>query len=749
MVSDVSFTASDLEAMKASELKEVCRELGLRVSGRKQELVDRILEATAEDDDILILESNDDSEPLTESSDSTTSTASGHEVQSSEEDEVFEAILDEEPEKGSSQATSPPTNASDRTQTDEEFSGDSDAEEGLYLATEDDEILDAEIFEAELIEDESDEDPASKEDIFHGSKEVRLAGDSIFATLTKPSSLAAIMVIIIFAGGGYWYYSSNLDPFVADPIEYGDGMEFAISSGSFDVEGEEMIRELDNRLNGALSDICEEFHVSFTGTGSIQVSQGTKSDLLDQSDTNLIGAVQARDAYGLTFLAVEQQLNHDLSASISSKTFLGDKSDNLCTVPVGPISGYSFDQSSTSWTELTSKALLSTHSRVNLNNQGETTAVEALSFGVPDDALSDFMPELLLPLKPVELTPMFGNSLLKEGETGNSGNWRWIVGGTVSVAGEMGLQVNLQHTEIEDCIGRANMVLYVVPSSPWAVQQQVDIHLEKSRYDSPECGVFTEYLLDRALPEGSISLQYTMVTTTSSDGDGMIDWQSAYGNRPSSSSGSLPADENWGASGTHMPDRSSERDWTLEQAVTCIINHTLEAEEASTALASAGYVYRATDDRSHGVTEWNVSWVDDNDAGWVRVEERPDNCTVLAKDSISEEDRPAHRRESIPETATLELVEIRLIDSNRYPILSPMINGGSTLKDDASLGYLLTVPPEAGDLLDLLDGYQEGTVVVFGQREWTDDGLDHSLVYGMDGETGRMAGWVKTSTTAN
>ena len=704
MVDDSNPTAAQLEALKVADLKSMCKDAGLKISGRKQELIDRLLESFASDDEdeILLLEEEEVSHESTE------------ELAEIEE-EVFEA---------------------------EVYVAELDVESDDDLLIDDeDEVFEAEVFEAELFEEEEYDLPP-----IPSSRPNRLAGGSLLGTLTSKSTIATLLVILVIAGGGYWWWTNNLDPFVAEPIEYGDQMNFAISSGSFDVEGEEMVRELDNRLNGALSDVCENFKVDFTGTGNIAVAKGGNSELLNPSDSNLVGVVQARDAYGLTFLAVEQELNHQLSATVSSKTWLGDQTDNLCSVPVGPISGYSFAQTSKSWTELTSKALLSTHSSVTLDNQGEQTVVEALSYGVPDDALSDLMPELLLPLKPVELTPIFGNSLLEEGQTGTSGNWRWAVGSVISVGDEMGLQINMAHTEVEECVGRANMVLYVVPSSPWAVQQQVDIRLEKSRYDSPECGVLAEYLLDRALPEGSISLQYTLVRTSDSSGEGMIDWQSSYGNRPGDNSGALSGNENWGGSGLHMPDRSDDRSWPLEQAIACIINQTLDAQEASAALASGGYVYRAIDDRSHGLTEWNVSWVDDNGAGWVRVEERTENCSVLDKGSIGGDDKPAHRRESIPTTATLQQIETRIIDPNRYPILASDIASGGSLSDDTSIGYLLTVPPEASDLLDLIDGLQEGSVAVFGQREWTESGMDHTLSYGIDGETGRMVGWVKTST---
>ena len=718
MVDDSIPTAAQLVALKVVDLKAMCKEAGLKISGRKQELIDRLLESFAsEDDDILLLEEDEDEtiqHPTEEDEDETSQHPT--EEQAEIEEELFEA---------------------------EVYVAELDIESDDDLVIEDkDEIFEAEVFEAELFE-EDDFEPTP----LRSSRPNRLTGGSLLGTLTSKSTIATLLVILIIAGGGYWWWTNNLDPFVAEPIEYGDEMNFTISTGSFDVEGEDMVRELDKRLNGALSEVCENFNVDFTGTGNIAVAKGGKSELLNPSDSDLVGVVQARDAYGLTFLAVEQELNHQLSATVSSKTWLGDQTDNLCSVPVGPIAGYSFAQTSKSWTELTSKALLSTHSSITLDIQDEQTIVEALSFGVPDDTLSDLMPELLLPLKPVELTPIFGNSLLEEGQTGTSGNWRWVVGGVISVGGEMGLQVNMAHTEVEGCVGRANMVLYLVPSSPWAVQQQVDIRLEKSRYDSPDCGVLAEYLLDRALPEGSISLQYTLVRTSDSTGEGMIDWQSSYGNRPGGNSGALSGDENWGSSGLHMPDRSDDRSWPLEQAIACIINQTLVgAEEASAALATGGYVYRATDDRSHGLTEWNVSWVDDNDAGWVRVEERTENCEVLDKASIGEDDKPAHRRESIPTTASLQQVEARIIDPNRYPILASDIASGGLLSDDTSIGYLLTVPPEATDLLDLIDGLQEGSVMVFGQREWTESGMDHTLSYAIDGETGRMAGWVKTST---
>ena len=228
MVDDSNPTAAQLEALKVADLKSMCKDAGLKISGRKQELIDRLLESFASDDEdeILLLEEEEVSHESTE------------ELAEIEE-EVFEA---------------------------EVYVAELDVESDDDLLIDDeDEIFEAEVFEAELFEEEYDLPPIPS------SRPNRLAGGSLLGTLTSKSTIATLLVILVIAGGGYWWWTNNLDPFVAEPIEYGDQMNFAISSGSFDVEGEGMVRELDNRLNGALSEVCEKFNVDFTGTGNIAV----------------------------------------------------------------------------------------------------------------------------------------------------------------------------------------------------------------------------------------------------------------------------------------------------------------------------------------------------------------------------------------------------------------------------------------------------------------------------------------------
>jgi len=67
---------------------------------------------------------------------------------------------------------------------------------------------------------------------------------------------------------------------------------------------------------------------------------------------------------------------------------------------------------------------------------------------------------------------------------------------------------------------------------------------------------------------------------------------------------------------------------------------------------------------------------------------------------------------------------------------------------DVKLGYLVTAPQD--DLLSSLPGgIGDGRVALLGERSWVDEGgIDHSLRFGMDAETSRMAGWVLTSSSS-
>ena len=90
---------------------------------------------------------------------------------------------------------------------------------------------------------------------------------------------------------------------------------------------------------------------------------------------------------------------------------------------------------------------------------------------------------------------------------------------------------------------------------------------------------------------------------------------------------------------------------------------------------------------------------------------------------------------------------IRDRSSTLYPGLYPQVTTGDVLRDDVQIGYALVVPEDnaVSDWLDELD-FLDGQVTVYLERTWTSGSTDHSLQVGMDGKTGRMVGWVQTST---
>ena len=88
-----------------------------------------------------------------------------------------------------------------------------------------------------------------------------------------------------------------------------------------------------------------------------------------------------------------------------------------------------------------------------------------------------------------------------------------------------------------------------------------------------------------------------------------------------------------------------------------------------------------------------------------------------------------------------------MVSSTLYPDLYPQVTTGEVLRDDVQIGYALVVPEDNAvlDWLDELD-FLDGQVTVYLERTWTSGDTDHSLRVAMDGKTGRMVGWVHTST---
>ena len=98
-------------------------------------------------------------------------------------------------------------------------------------------------------------------------------------------------------------------------------------------------------------------------------------------------------------------------------------------------------------------------------------------------------------------------------------------------------------------------------------------------------------------------------------------------------------------------------------------------------------------------------------------------------------------RDSIPSTQTLSLLESRILDSERYPDLSPYVQSGESWNLEAEVGYRLSVT-EDNEILSLLPGdLGDGKVTMTAVREWQEEGREKSVDLAMDSETGEMVIW--------
>jgi len=89
----------------------------------------------------------------------------------------------------------------------------------------------------------------------------------------------------------------------------------------------------------------------------------------------------------------------------------------------------------------------------------------------------------------------------------------------------------------------------------------------------------------------------------------------------------------------------------------------------------------------------------------------------------------------------MSLLEQRILNSERYPVLSQYIQSGSSWNPEAEVGYRLSVT-EDNEILSFLPGdLGDGKVTMTATRDWEENGRDNSLDLAMDAETGEMVLW--------
>ena len=768
-------THDELSSMKVDELREKCSELGLMVSGKKSELIQRILDQY-DPRDAEIIDYDAPGKVVGKDTDGQVGDAVDRLLARFEgNDGVAEADVVESPVKEAvvsndelpEGAPEIPEEGLPEGWTLQQWAhyGSEWLERGgredvPVPAPEEDEIMVADIVEEPDNTESEDDDTWKIPEQGRSASPMANAQDSSSMVIVLPSfdslfenwkPISAVIVAVMIAGGGAFYILGADSSFQARQLKYGDEMTFTIDDGMISITGDEMISLVrDAASPSALDEICDEISVEIvSGSGSSVMRKGSLSDLQNPGDLSFVGAVSSPDAYGRDNLAAEHTLDYDLDMDL---TFRRVTSSGECGGRVS-LPDNTADITSKKWVEITSKKGIRSDLQVDFtDNNQQTSAVKAIIYDLEElSGISGISP-LLLPLTPVELHEVFGDMVLTEGSswtddpTWNS-EWRWTVG-SEKRTDDFGhvYEVEMWNQDIQDCLGYARLNLLVKSGSPWPVQQTVDLRLDKS-LETGNCGLIAGTAA-MSLPEGKIEIRMTMSELTSSSGSKDIEWYSTYDSRPGPgqdkpSSSSL---RQWISA---MPDESDSRDFNLEEAIQCTLeNH--PSSGVANALESTGYIWQAYWSQPTRSPEWNMSWVTENDAsGWTTMRQSGDSCDLI-EDSQYGSGTTSWDRESVPDTYTMSLLEGRLLDDLRYSDLNILIEGSQgTWFTDVELGYLVTAPQD--DLISSLPGgLGDGRVALLGERSWTDESsVDHSLRFAMDAETSRMAGWVLTSSSSD
>ena len=734
--------------LTVAKLKALCVLNDLSASGKKAELLDRLLEAGV-DKETLGIEVFD------------------------EETSTFQATADEDEIEAESDAQ----DADGDEEIDVEDEGDG-GDEPVMLSLEDDDtmasvplppkddepeeedVLEAEILEADLVDDEVDDEPEELDEVplpvsssttTPRTKRSDQRPMTLMEMVRRPQAIAVMLTLILLGAGGWYYVNNQLEPFTADSLRYGDRMGYMITEGSF-LASEEYVELVTNQLEDP-PNYCK-IRLTFQGESTASVTEGTGVELSTQSTDDRLGAVKIQGGQGLSWLAVESV--NDMSFSqfdLSGHYPIASKCSDFTT---DTTTGQA-ELTLKSWKELREQVVLATE--LDFSATLSATAYEGTAFtygvgGLLGD-LEELSPGLGMVIAPVELAEFFGNAYITKDATGISSGWEWRVTGSEKIGSTNMWKVTASHRDVRDfCLGYASMTMWLDAESPWAARQTVDVAISSSEASQSSCSAWQQRGVDAVLPEGEIELHHTFERTTLTRGIKAVELGKTYDNRPQANDLNPDDDDlvNWGVDGTHMPDNSTVRQHPLDEAMACIDEFSTAASGAVTALQNDGYVWRAVDHQNGTSTEWNLSWVDsDTTAGWLHFSvagggSEALTCEFIAKGTFDES--ITHNRDSIPKVLPLQDIETRLMDAQRFPDLTgpTALYGSNGPHETTSIGYLVVVPGSGFgiDFSDLLD--TSGATTVDVQRQWEDGNKDRSFSLLVDASDGRLIGWTSLST---
>lgn len=740
-----------LSTMKVSELRSLCKEKGLLISGKKEELIARLLgekapastsenkltsSSSEQDKDDAIdrllsrIESGGAGEPLEEVVESTPTPA-----------EVIEAEVIE----------------ADIVQVETEPHLDEDAD--LFLESDEEEITPV-TKQPELILDEEEVDAWSGGVIADETEPTLLASEidsdteeaSITITIPSLSSIqfspkviAAVAISALILGAiAFTFFMQQDSSFQARTLHYGDSMQFDILSSSIDVEGDDMVAIFRDAASGPLDDACGELSANIvSGVGSISIRNGDPANIIHPSDKQYSGAVNALDAFGRTHLTAEKVINHEMNIDLSGKTW---RDEGECGTVGWILDDNNLDMTTRAWTDIGDKQLIRTGTDLTiLNSENQATNLEATTFGLESiSGLGVVSSYVFLPLTPLDLYEFFGDESLTSGAKSEAGSeWSWSVDKEIN-DNDHGLvyPISMSHPEFDNCNGHIRIDMLVKSNVPWPVEQTANIVIDKSQKSS-DCGLIETSLSDAAIPDGRISISFKMRAMKGgiNQGSNAIDWLADYTSKPGPGEDrpGTSAQRSWGAA---MPDESTIRSWDLESALECTLAN-YSTSGVATAIEQGGYVWSASTNVLNSNIRWNMSWVtEDERAGWTVVEEDNGGCSLIDDDNM-DDGTVQWNRNAIPETLTMNSLESRLLSSSRYPGLNTHINDGTGGWDDGvEYGYRLSVTQD-NEILDLIPiNLGEGAVSVNIQKSWTDgNNRNHDVVCVMDAENARLLGW--------
>ncbi len=702
-------------SLTAAKLKALCILNDLSTSGNKSDLINRLLDAGINRNE-LGLESMDD---IVEETLDTDNSESQLTLSLEDEDTI---TPDVEPE----------LKPIDTVETEELTA----------------EILDAEVLDAEFIT--LDEEVKAPKSIEQNTNSTLTKNPVTLLEMVKQPKIIAGVLILLILGAGSWYYLNNqLEPFTADTLRYGDEMTYTISDGDF-MASEGFLDLVLDQIETE-DDICK-LRLNFDGIGEVSITDGDSSQLVSQASLDRMGAVSAKGGQGMDWLTVESVSNYDFNSfTIQRHLRSSIPGSNACSDFPASVSGTA-ELSSTKWTELRDRATIATGVNWDLNVE-DSYQGDLMTFGVGGlfGELETISPGLSMLVQPVELQELLVSDYIDEGSTGSRLGWDWRVLGSETLGSTEMWKIVATNQDIQDyCLGSASMTLLVEEGNPWATKQEVNVVISGSDSNRQGCSTTSKLLGDYVLPDGELTMSHTFQKSSLTRGTKSLEYGYSYDARPQKNELS-PSDDQlnaWGSNGVHLPDESSIRQHDLESAIQCIDEFQTSASGAYAALDDSGYVWRAIDQQFGANTQWNISWIaSDNAAGWVTFNmtgsPSAENCIFDKKGTY--DDSVSYNRDFIPTVLNLSTIETSLQDSARFPSLTGTdglyTNSGIT-HSETRIGYLVVVPGSGiNTILSNIGDATDGATTVDISREWSDNGWDKRLNVLVDATDGRVIGW--------